>query len=117
MEARKYFCPAPQIAFYHIILTWTNIPLPLHGGVLRLESQAGQTSRNNIPNFLYKSYSEGYWHWAYSLEPLIYTNWWPGEPNDQNDQNCGVVTISDAYNLWWDDQGCEVAKGSICQIN
>ena len=67
--------------------------------------------------FLKMYFSEGSWHWAHSKEPLTFTNWWPGEPKDTNDQDCGVVRISEGYNLWWDDVGCEANLGAICQIN
>lgn len=62
--------------------------------------------------------SEGYWYWGHSKEPLVYTNWNMGEPNDNSGEDCAEARFSGGRNLWWNDMPCEFTHlWSICQIN
>ncbi|XP_070558457.1 perlucin-like protein [Ptychodera flava] len=51
-----------------------------------------------------------------------YTNWAPGEPNnndkkDENGQNCGQLWYRSNHNGLWDDEYCnERPKGYVCEI-
>jgi len=54
--------------------------------------------------------NEGHYVWQTSQTPLgLYTNWYPGEPNNANNtQNCVLLEqrVADS-NLWaWDDYYC-----------
>ncbi len=44
---------------------------------------------------------EGQWRWA-GGETSSYTNWMPGEPNNQGDQDYGAIASANGQ---WDDQG------------
>ena len=66
--------------------------------------------------------SEGSWYWAHSLEPMVYSNWLPGEPGDDSwEGNCAMMQfVPDAMDTWV-DQDCFNDYGwpifSICQQN
>ncbi|KAH3843092.1 galactose-specific lectin nattectin-like [Dreissena polymorpha] len=62
--------------------------------------------------------SEGEWFWANIVEPITYTNWNPGEPNNDNNhddhhQDCLAMYSSSGL---WDDGYCEVKHNFICEI-
>ncbi len=56
--------------------------------------------------------SEGVWTW--DAEPMTYTNWRAGEPNNGNGvENC-LALISNQGGAW-DDNNCNDLKSYICQ--
>ena len=48
--------------------------------------------------------SDGTWVWSPSDSPLSYTNWHPGEPNNEYNQDCLLFNF-DAFGKW-DDNYC-----------
>ena len=43
--------------------------------------------------------NEGIWLWDSDATPVVYENWWPGEPsNHGNVEHCGVMMGK----KWWD---------------
>lgn len=53
---------------------------------------------------------EGSWIWSNGYS--TYTNWYPGEPNNNGDQDCAVDRY---YASQWDDQACGVSNVFICE--
>jgi hypothetical protein len=41
--------------------------------------------------------TEGNWQWS-SGEPVTYTNWWPGEPNDLNGEDYAYLSLDGTWN-------------------
>lgn len=75
------------------------------------------------PDFYYwiggtDAVSEGEWIWATVVRPVQYTNWNPGEPNNNPDHNskhqdCMAMLGSNGL---WDDGWCETQHNFICEI-
>jgi len=69
---------------------------------------------------------EGSWYWTHSLEPMDFSDWYPGEPNNQHGaENCAMI-YGKAVASWmyfWNDYHCtkstDAGEGwsvfSICQ--
>ena len=56
--------------------------------------------------------TEGTWVWSPTNTPMSYTNWAPGEPNDNGGQHCLAVYDSGK----WDDTTCtSFATKFVCQ--
>merc|ERR1711936_503648 len=52
---------------------------------------------------------EGSWYWAHSLEPMDYSDWYPGEPNNQHEnENCAIIygLAVAGWMPFWDDYHC-----------
>lgn len=58
-------------------------------------------------------YSEGQWEWASTGYALDYSNWYPGEPNNDGDEDC-LVTGGNFKTLWNDDK-CGSHNKFICE--
>uniref|UniRef100_A0A8C6S650 C-type lectin domain-containing protein n=1 Tax=Neogobius melanostomus TaxID=47308 RepID=A0A8C6S650_9GOBI len=57
----------------------------------------------------------GYWFWINS-EPLGYTNWCPGEPNNWGgNQHCGMTNYS--AQKCWNDIPCDRSYPYVCERN
>uniref|UniRef100_A0A8C6TCA9 C-type lectin domain-containing protein n=1 Tax=Neogobius melanostomus TaxID=47308 RepID=A0A8C6TCA9_9GOBI len=54
----------------------------------------------------------GFWFWINS-SPLKYTNWCPGEPNNDRSQHC--VQINYSGNRCWDDVQCYESLPFVCE--
>jgi C-type mannose receptor len=59
---------------------------------------------------------EGVFAWS-NGEPLSYTSWNPGEPNDSNGEDCGEiygpgVTVAP---FLWNDLACDQALSAVCE--
>uniref|UniRef100_A0A8C6SXF7 C-type lectin domain-containing protein n=1 Tax=Neogobius melanostomus TaxID=47308 RepID=A0A8C6SXF7_9GOBI len=56
---------------------------------------------------------DGFWFWI-NGDPLRYTNWCAGEPNNAggNPQECVVINFS--ANKCWDDERCSVQRPFVC---
>jgi hypothetical protein len=57
--------------------------------------------------------SEGWWNWTGAPSTTSYSNWHPGEPNNQRDEDC-------ALDRWegddrWNDGGCVDGLPFICE--
>merc|ERR1712080_163376 len=62
---------------------------------------------------------EGKWYWAHSLEPITYSQWGDGEPDNSGDiyhkQNCAMMNKSQSYN--WNDEICRAPSFYVCQLS
>ena len=57
--------------------------------------------------------SEGHWYWSKSGASVAdFTDWAPGEPNDDHDQDCMWYKASVHQ---WDDAQCDTEIPFICQ--
>ena len=58
--------------------------------------------------------AEGVWVWL-NGEPMVYTNWRAGEPNDggTNGEDCMIIE-GDHAGLW-DDRSCVVSYPYLCE--
>ena len=68
--------------------------------------------RDNFPG----KYKEGNFTWDYSMEPVVYSNWAPGEPNEGgwsgSSEDCAVM----GTNKMWNDVPCRYARAyAICE--
>ncbi|CAG2209280.1 unnamed protein product [Mytilus edulis] len=59
-------------------------------------------------------FSEGQWEWASTGEPLDYSNWFPGEPNNSNGQEDCLLT-GGVYKTFWNDSPCSNQIKYICE--
>ena len=58
--------------------------------------------------------TEGKWYWENSKKPFNYTDWYPGEPNDQgNNEDCLHLFFS--RNEHWNDSLCGSKQHFICE--
>eukprot|EP00105_Crassostrea_gigas_P029096 XP_011450931.1 PREDICTED: perlucin [Crassostrea gigas] len=55
---------------------------------------------------------EGEWVWMSTQTIAQYTNWWPGEPNNRNIEDCAVSTGSLFH---WNDVSCSSKCNFICE--
>ena len=57
-------------------------------------------------------------HWVWTNTGMIgtYTNWYPGEPNNRNDQDCANIWKS-KKSTQWDDKDCDESRGQwfVCE--
>lgn len=59
--------------------------------------------------------AEGDWVWD-GGEPLDYTNWYPGEPNDaEGGEDCLVLWV-DIQSVSWNDAACNIPLSYICEL-
>lgn len=56
---------------------------------------------------------EGEWVWMSTQTTAHYTNWWPGEPNNDQAEDCGSL-FSD-YSFKWNDAKCLLKYNFICE--
>ncbi|CAH1274249.1 FCGBP [Branchiostoma lanceolatum] len=59
---------------------------------------------------------EGGWHWSdgVPLSSCSYKNWYPGEPNNIGNEDCGHLW-GGSKRLKWNDMSCSAPKYFICQ--
>jgi hypothetical protein len=57
--------------------------------------------------------AEGNWTWMPSVDKIEFTDWYPGQPNNDQDQNC--MQLYHAYLYHWDDDHCNEHKSFICE--
>ena len=57
--------------------------------------------------------SESQWVWAKREEPFDYTNWYPGNPNNDRGQDCLCLLGNFGYK--WDDMWCDHKGYFICK--
>jgi hypothetical protein len=57
--------------------------------------------------------TEGWWTWIGTQSSTFYSNWAPGEPNNDGNQDCAI----DRYNGTdqWDDEYCSKSNPFICE--
>ena len=60
---------------------------------------------------------ENSWVWVGSYNPLVYTNWLPGQPsNNDNEQHC-IYFRTQGSDFRWDDWNCYGARMNyVCEI-
>ncbi|XP_076083529.1 CD209 antigen-like protein D [Mytilus galloprovincialis] len=58
-------------------------------------------------------YSEGQWEWASTGDALDYSNWYPGEPNNDGGEDC--LMTGGGYKTLWNDGHCESHFKFICE--
>ena len=65
------------------------------------------------------SVNEGEWKWSDGTRLTGCINWFPTQPNNINDQDCGGIRYEDRkgsfYDAQWHDNGCSNVKGCICE--
>ena len=54
---------------------------------------------------------EGNWTWESNGQPLTYTNWGPGQPNNYGSQDCAMIDAQ----LTWQDVECGGRAPFVCQ--
>ncbi|KAJ8950571.1 hypothetical protein NQ318_015704 [Aromia moschata] len=52
------------------------------------------------------------WRWP-NQEPIAYTNWCPGEPNNAKGDEMCIQVYPD--NAWWNDEQCTIPNSFICE--
>lgn len=57
---------------------------------------------------------EGQWLWADTLDPINYTDWASGEPNDTNGQHCIGLLRDSGFK--WDDNQCDKKMVPLCKV-
>ncbi|KAK7476918.1 hypothetical protein BaRGS_00031857 [Batillaria attramentaria] len=61
------------------------------------------------------AFEEGTFRWIGSFDPLTFTSWKSGEPNDShNDEDCGTIWKAAGYK--WNDGICATLMTSICEM-
>ncbi|KAL4230747.1 hypothetical protein ACF0H5_011122 [Mactra antiquata] len=62
--------------------------------------------------------SEGEWIWSTVYRPITYTNWNPGEPNDNDSHSSKHQDCMGMYAATgkWDDGWCETLHNFICEM-
>ena len=58
---------------------------------------------------------EGRWVWNSNRHQPAYTNWAPGEPNDDDDGKENCMELNEDSWLW-NDEDCSHKKHFICQM-
>ena len=68
------------------------------------------------------SVNEGDWKWADGTALTGFMNWFPNEPNNWKDQDCGAISHGQQQQLdgaffdaQWRDWECSDVKGFICE--
>nr|KAG5703315.1 hypothetical protein BaRGS_025557 [Batillaria attramentaria] len=62
-------------------------------------------------------FSEGYWIWAGSKQPLTFTDWAPGEPNHAGgDTNEDCLQLYAHKGLMWNDEDCRQTTRFVCEL-
>ncbi|XP_069120934.1 perlucin-like [Argopecten irradians] len=59
---------------------------------------------------------EGQWEWATTQQRFTFTDWYPGEPNNDDYgviENC--LCLYGHYDFHWNDQPCELQNHFICR--
>lgn len=56
---------------------------------------------------------EGEWVWMSTQTTAHYTNWWPGEPNNDHAEDC--ASLHSDYSYKWNDADCLVKYNFICE--
>ncbi|XP_062587631.1 perlucin-like protein [Saccostrea cucullata] len=56
---------------------------------------------------------EGGWRWMPGFDPIGYDDWYPGQPNDDYNQDC--MQLCHEFHYHWDDDHCEESKPFICE--
>ncbi|XP_071136647.1 perlucin-like protein [Mytilus edulis] len=60
--------------------------------------------------------SEGSWVWSADGSGLVYTNWYPNEPNNSDDSGENCLELSALYHWHWNDANCKkVLFQFICE--
>jgi hypothetical protein len=57
--------------------------------------------------------TEGTWVWQ-SGDPVAYTNWYEGEPNNSGNEDCGQLNRFHPH-LGWNDEPCDRAYAYVCE--
>jgi hypothetical protein len=58
---------------------------------------------------------EGYWQWAVSAVPVVYTNWEGNVPTHaSNNEHC--METSAATGWKWNDNQCNTHQNFLCEI-
>ena len=60
------------------------------------------------------SSEEGVWKWSHSNDPLDFSMWKTGEPNDANNEDCLHMYT---YTGGWNDRECESPLGFVCELS
>ena len=59
--------------------------------------------------------NEGQWHWESNNEPVIFSAWGSGQPdNGQGQEDC--MEMEWRWNYRWNDQPCDMLNFFICQV-
>lgn len=58
--------------------------------------------------------TEGVWEWL-GGEPMVYTNWRTGEPNDGSTSGEDCMIIEGDNGGLWDDRPCDLQYGYLCE--
>ncbi|CAC5419270.1 unnamed protein product [Mytilus coruscus] len=58
-------------------------------------------------------FSEGQWEWASTGDALDYSNWYPGEPNNDGGEDC--LMTGGNYRTLWNDGNCGSHHKYICE--
>lgn len=56
---------------------------------------------------------EGEWVWMSTQTIAHYTNWWPGEPNNDHAEDC--ASLHSDYSYKFNDAHCLVKYNFICE--
>nr|XP_034324874.1 perlucin-like protein isoform X2 [Crassostrea gigas] len=56
---------------------------------------------------------EGVFKWVRSDQPLTYTDWSPGQPDDANGEDC--MELRGAFQYHWNDLPCNIPHHFICE--
>lgn len=57
--------------------------------------------------------SEGCFYWVNNGQPVIFSNWSPGQPDNGGSEHCGE--IRGHFNYLWNDHQCDQKKYFICE--
>ncbi|XP_025097818.1 perlucin-like protein isoform X3 [Pomacea canaliculata] len=61
-------------------------------------------------------FSEGFWTWSGSQEPIEFRDWHVGEPSSSHGgENCLVLLRIENYQ--WNDELCKVATKFVCELS
>ena len=61
--------------------------------------------------------AEGQWVWL-DGQPLMYSHWDSGEPNNGGDgEDCGVLMTDEGRRSEWDDRDCDSARPFLCELS
>jgi len=74
------------------------------------------TDRRDYWIGLTDSENEGTWKWTSGATLTGYNNWLDNQPNNHNDQDCGVITIRNQNAGKWNDIPCSAKRRFICEL-